>query len=219
MEAMPDVEGAFDAERAETVRTRARWILAAAVAVWALTLFAFDSTVFRSRQEAFLVRAPETVVAIAGFIYLRKPRSLWRAQICVLLTWVGFAGASAYGLLLVPADKLPFRVASLTLSVLVVSVAVSITWEATALVGAVAVIALSALHLRGADSLFMLTLTVVGFAYFVLIASAAARDQLRLSAFVARRDLGLANERLRREAELRHRLFVNLSHDFKTCRR
>src|SRR5690606_31541435 len=65
-------------------------------------------------------------------------------------------------------------------------------------------------------SLFMAVVTVVGFAYVVLVVSAAARERLERRELASRLALAAAHEKLRRDDEARRRLFTNLSHDLRT---
>jgi signal transduction histidine kinase len=210
------VEHVFRAERAETMRTRLRWLWGAAFGGWVLSFACFDLASFTSRTHAAIVRAPECAVALLLWFWLRKRRSLRDLEVCTVGAWCIVAGVTAYGLSLVPPDKLPFKAASFSLSVLVVCPLASLRWQATATVGGITVLALSTLRLLGESSIFMVTMTVVGFAYLALIASATARDRLVRRELVSRLALADANEKLRRDDELRRRLFTNLSHDLRT---
>lgn len=216
VEAGADVEHAFRAERAETMRTRLRWIWGAAFGIWILSFAAVDLASFASRAHAALVRVPECMVALTSWLWLRRSRELRKLELWTVAAWTLIAGVTAYGLSLVPPDKLPFKAASFSLSVLVVCPLLVLRWQTTAAVGVVTVTALSTLLLLGDSKLFMAVLTVFGFAYIVLIASAAARDRLVRRELTSRLALAEANARLRRDDELRRRLFTNLSHDLRT---
>jgi signal transduction histidine kinase len=207
---------AFRSERAETMRTRLRWIWGAALGIWILSFIAFDLAAFTSRTHAAMVRVPECTVALLSWLWLRRRRSLLSLEVLTVIAWSVIAGVTAYGLSLVPPDRLPFKAASFSLSVLVVCPLVSLRWQATAAIGVVTVLALSTLRFLGENTIFMATMTVVGFAYLVLIASATARDRLVRRELESRLGLAEANEKLRRDDELRRRLFTNLSHDLRT---
>jgi signal transduction histidine kinase len=211
----PSFDAAFDAERAETIRTRSRWIWAASIPVWVVSLAVVDRSVFTAAQ-ALAVRVPECLLAVSFLFWLRSPRSLRRLEAATVLAWTLIAAVSSYGFLVMPLEKLPAKVASLMLSVLLVALLGSFTWGATLAVAVITMIPLGSVLYVGATSLFQLTLTVVGFAWGVLVVSAAARDRLKRAELLARRGLVEANEKLQREDELKRRLFVNLSHDLRT---
>jgi signal transduction histidine kinase len=208
-------EIAFDAARAETVRTRSRWIWGASIPVWVVSFFLVDRVVF-STAAALTVRVPELLLAIACLVWLARPRSLRALEVVTVGAWTVIALVSSYGFLVMAPDKLPPKVAGLMLSVLVVCLLGSFTWQATLGIAIVTLIPLTSLLFVGATQLFELTLTVVGFAWGIIIVSAAARDRLKRSELHARRALVTANERLQQEDELKRRLFVNLSHDLRT---
>jgi signal transduction histidine kinase len=211
----PSFEAAFDAERAETIRTRSRWIWGASIPVWVVSLAFVDRSVFTAAQ-ALTVRVPECLLAVLFLLWLRKPTSLRRLEAATVFAWTLIAAVSSYGFLVMPLEKLPAKVASLMLSVLLVALLGSFTWGATLAVAVITMIPLGSVLYVGATSLFQVTLTVVGFAWGVLVVSAAARDRLKRAELLARRGLVEANEKLQREDELKRRLFVNLSHDLRT---
>lgn len=198
------------------MRTRLRWLWGASLGIWVLSFVAFDLASFASRAQAAVVRVPECALALALWVWLRRPRGLVALEIATIAAWTVVAGATAYGLALVPPERLPFKVASFALSVLVVCPLTALRWQATAAVGGITVVALATLRARGEDALFMASMTVFGLALGVLIASAAARDRLARRELASRLALSAANARLRRDDELRRRLFTNLSHDLRT---
>jgi hypothetical protein len=110
----PALGRAFRAERAETIRTRLRWIMGAAIVVWIVSFVAVDHASFTATRHAAMVRVPECAAALGLWIWL------CRMVVC-----------------------------------------------------SVTVLALGTLGLRGEVALFMVTMTVVGFAYLTLVASAA----------------------------------------------
>lgn len=211
----PRLEAAFDAERAETIRTRSRWIWRSAIPVWTASFVFVDRTVFTTKQ-ALAIRVTECLLAIAFLFWLRRPKSLRVIESASVFASTVVAAASSYGFLVMPPDKLPAKVAALMLSALVVASMGSFTWVTTLALAVVTMIPLGSVLHVGETALFKLTLTVVGFAWGVLVVSAAARDRLKRAELVARRALVDANEKLQREDELKRRLFVNLSHDLRT---
>lgn len=215
---LPDepAEAAFERELGETIRLRSRWIWAGAIVVWTVSLLFVDGAVFPSRLEALAIRGPEVAVAAAMWLWLSRPRTRIGLEIATIGAFGVVAFFSARGLEVVPVDKLPVKVASLSISVLVVCLLGSFTWRAVLGSSLMMLLALSVLPSRGASSLYALTLTVVGFAYVAVLVSAAARDRLKRGEFLARRALTSANEELQRQEELRNRLFLGLTHDFRT---
>lgn len=195
---------------------RSRWIWGASIAVWIASFLWFDLAVFPSRTFAFAIRAPEVALAAGFLFWLRRPRRLFVLETAQVVAWAMMAALSAWALSVVPPEKLPAKVASLAISVLVVCPLAAFSWQATAAIGVITVSALSTLRWLGQGSLLTLVLTAVGFGYGVLIVAAGARDRLKRSEYDARVALREANLRLRHEDELRRRLFVNLSHDFRT---
>ncbi len=198
------------------MRTRLRWLWGMTFAVWVLSFIAFDSASFSSRAHAAAVRGPECAVALALWLWLRKPRDLRALELATIVAWTVVSAMTAYGLSLVPPGKLPFKAASFSISMLVACSLASLRWQATAATGLLTVLALSTLRLRGEDDVFMATMTVFGFAYLALIAAAVARDRLVKRELQSRLALADANTKLRRDDELRRRLFTNLSHDLRT---
>ncbi len=206
---------AFDQERAETVRTRLLWLLPTAAGVWVLSFLWVDGEVF-TRAQALAVRVPQLVVTLLAYLWLRRPRSLGALEVVVTLGFGLITASSGLGLLHVPHDRLPAKVASLVLTVFVVCPVAALPWRSTLATGVLTTISLSTLLVAGERTTYFITLTIVGFAYFALAASAAARDRLKRRELMARRALEEANQRLEHEDALRRRLFVNLSHDFRT---
>jgi len=211
----PELSRAFDEERAERIRLRSRWIWAAGIAIWVVSLALVDRAVFTLGQ-ALVVRGVEIGVAAAFLVWLRAPRRVGALEGWSVGGWAAIALVSTVGFTLMPADKLPSKVASLELSCIVVCLLAGFSWRANLAIAAIAALSLSVLPLVGASQLWVMSITVVGFAFGALVVSAAARDRLALAELASRRALVLANERLQAEDELRRRLFVNLSHDLRT---
>lgn|GEM_PF-1805316 len=208
-------ERAFDAERGETIQTRSRWIWGGSLALFTATLLFVDRAVFTWAQ-ALTIRVPEIVLSLTMLQYLRRPRERAAIERRTVLAWSVVATLSSWGLTVVPAPALPAKVAALALSVIVVCMLGAYTWQVSLAVALITMASLTSLLYVGASSLYMLTMTVVGFAWGVIVVSAAARDRLKRKELVARLGLVEANEKLQREDELKRRLFVNLSHDLRT---
>ncbi len=208
-------EHAFERERGETIQTRSRWIWGGSLTMFFVSLVLVDRAVFTWGQ-ALTIRLPELALAATMLVYLRKPRPRVQIERWTTLGWTLMAVLSSWGFTVVPLEKLPAKVAALTLSVIVVCLLGAFTWQTSFLIALITMLSLSSLLYVGANSLYMLTMTVVGFAWGVIIVSAAARDRLKRKELVARLGLIEANEKLQREDELKRRLFVNLSHDLRT---
>lgn len=206
----------FAGERAETIRTRSTWIFAASIAIWVTSFFAVDLTVFPSQRAALAVRVPQCAIAAVYLVWLRRPRSPRFVEASIVLGFGALTLLTGSALSGFAVDKLPTKVAALVISALVVCPLAQFSWQGTAAAGAFVLVSLWPLRAMGQDELFKLTITASGFAYGALVVSAAARDRLKRTALEARLALEDANRRLKNEDELRRRLFVNLSHDFRT---
>ena len=208
-------EEAFEVERGETIQTRSRWIWGGSLTMFLVSLLFVDRAVF-SWAQALTIRVPELALAAGMLHYLRKPRQRVTVERWTILGWTLMAVLSSWGFTVVPPEKLPAKVAALTLSVIVVCLLGSFTWQTSFAIAFITMASLTSLLYVGANSLYMLTMTVVGFAWGVIIVSAAARDRLKRKELVSRLGLIEANEKLQHEDELKRRLFVNLSHDLRT---
>ncbi|MBS2014392.1 MAG: response regulator [Deltaproteobacteria bacterium] len=208
--------GAFQRERAQTMRTRARWLFLAAMVVWVVSFFAVDLAVFPTRASALAVRGPQCALALAFLVWLRRPREARTLEIALVLGIGAMTIFTGTALGSFTPDKLPAKVAALVVSALVVCPLTQLSWRGTAAAGAFVVVALLPLRGMGQDQLFKLTLTASGFAYGALVVSAHARDRLKREAIATQLALEEANAKLKNEDDLRRRLFVNLSHDFRT---
>lgn len=211
-----DIEEVFQRERGETIRTRSRWIFLVSIAVWVVSFFAVDMTVFPTRESALSIRVPQCVLALAFLVWLRRPRPPRTLEIGVVLGLGAMTMFTGTALVNFAPDKLPAKVAALVISTLVVCPLAQFSWQGTAAAGAFIVFSLLPLRAMGHDELFKLTITASGFAYGALVVSAHARDRLKRAALATRLALEEANQKLKNEDDLRRRLFVNLSHDFRT---
>jgi signal transduction histidine kinase len=208
-------ERAFELERAETIRTRSRWIWGGSLTMFVVSFLLVDRAVF-SWSQALTIRGPEIVLGTTMLFYLRAPRERKVLERWTILAWTLIAVLSSWGLTVVPPEKLPAKVAALTLSVVVVCLLGAFTWQTSLIIAAITMASLTPLLYVGASSLYVLTMTAVGFAWGVIVVSAAARDRLKRKETIARLGLLEANEKLQRDDELKRRLFMNLSHDLRT---
>lgn len=206
----------FEEERAATVRARLRAVWVAAIAVWTVSLVFFDASIVPTWGQALAIRVPEIALGVAMSLFLARSRTLRTLELATVVAWSVIAALTAYGFLVVPLEKVPVKVASISVAVLVACLLSLLSWRATAAMGALTTLAISALEFRGAHTIVLYALTIVGFAFVAVTFTAAARDRLARAEHDARRRLALANEELTRVDELRRRLFVNLSHDFRT---
>lgn len=211
-----DIEEAFQREQAETIRTRSRWIFLGSILVWTVSFFAVDMTVFPTRASALFVRVPQSALALAFVVWLSRPRRYPTVEVAVVLGMGAMTIFTGTALTNFAPDKLPAKVAALVVSALIVCPLAQISWRGTAAAGAFIVLSILPLRGMGQDQLFKLTLTASGFAYAALVVSAHARDRLKRAALATRLALEEANAKLKNEDDLRRRLFVNLSHDFRT---
>lgn len=211
----PGLGALFLEERAEEVRARARVIWITSAALWATSLWLVDRAVF-SWTEALIVRVPELCVALAFVVWLRRPRPLWHIEAWAVVAAVIIGAVSGWGLLHVPPGQLVGKVASLVLASLAVVFFAGYRWQTNLLIGLLLQASIAPLWFAGQHTLFVMTVTASGFASAVVVVSAAARDRQAYATLCTRRELVRANERLRRDDELKRRLFTNLAHDFRT---
>ena len=211
----PTLEAVFDAERAEGIRTRLRWIFPAATVVLVISYLFVDAAAF-TRAQATWIRAPECAVSLLAWWWLRRPRSARAIEALAVAVWTVVAAAAGYGLLVAPEPMLAAKVEGHVLSALVVCVLASLGWQATTLFALLSLFSLAALKARHADHLLTVTMSTIGFAYGIVVVTAAARDRSKRAEVSARLALIAANERLARDDDVRRRLFVNLSHDLRT---
>ncbi len=213
----PEQERVFADERAGPMRVRTLFVLGASLLIWIQQYVLYESQIIPSRTNSTIYRSIELAfcVGLGAFVWKKRP-----ARQLEWTTTLGMASlglAHAWALLIVHDDCVtPFAltfewgqmviVLALMLSFWPTLVLLVATW----LQGTAATAIRTHGHLVFSDNLVLLGI------YGVLLAAVYSTDRLRRREFVARVRLDQANADLVKAEEVRGKLFVNLSHDFRT---
>lgn len=213
----PAEERAFGDERARPMRIRVLFMVAVSLLIWGQMYFLYESAIFASALHSRVYRSTELVVSLvlAAFVWKRRPIRQIEWGTAGALSVLAFAHAGA--ILVVNEDCVqPFTLTNeygiivvalaLGLSLGPTFVLLSVTWTLGTLVTAA----------RAAWDVDLSDHAVLLGVYAIIAAAARSTDRLRRREFVARVRLDRANAELREAEEIRGRLFVNLSHDFRT---
>jgi signal transduction histidine kinase len=179
-------------------------------------LFA-DPRIFGSTRAGLWARLPTLVAMIAAAFYLRRRRPLWVTEIVAAAglssVWLMWAGV----VIVATPDNVVPAMLSVVLASTITAIALLFSWQTTAVYCFLADGGqLLAGIVRGAPPIYFY-LVMTGFiAWPLLVFAAASRDRSQRAEAKARAELRAANEHLHREQQARSRLFVNLSHDFRT---
>jgi signal transduction histidine kinase len=210
-------QAAYDLQRAEWLRRRYR-LITAVLAVSVVGLGALTFNQFGSPARALMILSPVLLSMLAQYWWLRQPRA-WR----VLETYVVVGGfsiiiGSCVTLYFVRLEDLPRYALTMLLSMLTIPslCRLAARWTLAHILTYVAGITLVVI-LRGPVPLLgpLALVQVIG-AAAALALDAASRDQFARSEFAALEAARTAHAHLLREEEVLRRLFVNLSHDFRT---
>jgi signal transduction histidine kinase len=210
-------ERALSAERARPMRVRVLVIVAIDLAIWLLQFLLFESEIFPSRRDSFVFRGLQLASHLPVAIFLLKARpaeQIERALVGLFLVW---APTAAYGLQVCgPSCVVPFTLTFEWATIAMVfgsqisfapaSIVLALTW----LSGVVGTLLRAHFDTDLSDHVVLLGV------YGVCLASVWSIDRLRRREFVMRHRLDEANTALRKAEEVRGRLFVNISHDFRT---
>jgi signal transduction histidine kinase len=203
--------------RAEAIRRRFRVSAALLSGLWVPLMLFGDPRIFGSTRAGLWARLPTLAVVLGAAFYLRKPRARWTTEIVaagalgfVWLVWARVVVVSVE-------DSYVPAMLSIVLATSITAIALLLSWQTTAIYCFVSNAGqLAAGFVRGAPSIYFY-LVVTGFiAWPLLVFAAASRDRSQRAEAKARAELRAANEQLHREQQARSRLFVNLSHDFRT---
>jgi signal transduction histidine kinase len=210
-------EQAYDRQRAEWLRRRYRLIMAVLLAlVVGLSLLTWPQ--FGTPGRAVSIMLPVALSMAAQLAWLSRPRS-WR----VLEAYVVGGGfsiiiASCVTLYFVRLEDLPRYALTMLLSMLTIPALCRLAarWTLAHILTYVTGITIVVL-LRGPVPLLgPLALTQVVIAAIALALDAGSRDRFARAEFAALGDARAAHARIAQEESARTRLFVNLSHDFRT---
>jgi signal transduction histidine kinase len=178
-----------------------------------------DPVMFGSTRAGLWARLPTLAGVLAAIWYLRRPRSRWATEVvgagCLLFIWVVWGRVTAVA----TADNALPAMMSVVLMSTVTAIGMQISWQTTAVYCLVSDVALLLGGLARdplPEPIFFYVVATGFIAYPVLVFLAASRDRWQRAEMKARFELRAANEQLHREQQARSRLFVNLSHDFRT---
>lgn len=210
-------EQAFAEERARPMRVRVLFIAVVSFLIWTQQFVLYEKEIFSSRTVSLAYRSVEALLCIGLVGFLWRPRPLRQVE---GLTTAGFAFLSIahfFAVLFVKeAVVVPFTLTA-EWGMMVIALAslmsfrptlvlLTVTWVA----GTLATSARARWDTDLSDHLILLGI------YAVLLAAVRSFDKLRRREFVGRVRLEDALSEVRRAEEVRGRLFVNLSHDFRT---
>jgi signal transduction histidine kinase len=213
------LEARLSEQRAERMRRRMRVITIIGLAYWVLVFVFADHSLHAGQSARFWLRGAQCASCVVFLWWLRRPHSLRATELMGVGIGVFGALLSSIGSIEAPAEKRGPIVVSVLLAVAVEAPVVGLSWRATAswfgLTIGMLVTAILAGPSAGRDT-HLLWIGVTSLAYGVLILHAASRDRLERAEYFARAELHAANQRLAEHEETRSRLFMNLSHDFRT---
>lgn len=201
------------------MRRRARWYALLLLLVWVpLAAFA-DPLSFGTVRAGLPYRIPTAIAFLALASWLRRPRSRLALELAISLAFSFlFCVWGLYAARCSLETTLPVML-SIVLGGMIISTGSMLSWQGTALLCLVANLAMILGGLvrpqRPDASYFSLIATAFIF-YPFLIFNAASRDRRARAELESQEKLAELNEQLHREQEARSRLFVNLSHDFRT---
>jgi signal transduction histidine kinase len=207
---------AFERQRAPIVRTRFR-VFALVFGVYAVTYYVALERHVNAPIPPLALRLENVGLALGLWVFSRKERPLRQLELGVLAALLVLSVDHVLRLspLTMPNDPRwttgIFLVASLPCAVFLM-----VSWQTTAAAYATSLIALVVAASWGHSELIAPVLQIFCIPAALLVAHVRTRDRLERSELAARAALAEANERLRRSEEARSRLFVNLSHDFRT---
>lgn len=205
--------------RAETSRRRARAFMLVIAGLWGPLMIYVDPMCFGSFRGGLWARLPTMGGLFVMGFYLRRPRSRGQIEGAVVAAF-GFLFVVWARVVVVcaPPSVLPAMV-SIVATGMAVSTALLLTWQSTAILCLIANVAMlvgGLLREPRPDATYFNLITTAFILYPMLVFSAGSRDKWQRSELEAREKLWETNEQLHREQEARSRLFVNLSHDFRT---
>lgn len=214
-------QATLDALRAETTRKRGRWNSLAMLVLWVpLAAFA-DPPSFGDVWGGLPYRIPTALGFFLLWLWLGSGKQRSRRAVesgvtlafsFLFVVWGAFVARCS-------ADTVLPAMLSIVGGAMVITSGLTLTWQSTALLCFVADAAMLSGGLlrtpRPEPTYFMLVATGL-ILYPFVVSGAAARDRRYFAELESSRKLAELNEQLRLEQDARTRLFVNLSHDFRT---
>jgi signal transduction histidine kinase len=214
-----EMEATYQGKRADKMRSRSRGFVIAFAIVWLLNI-PLDIKAFPSYWHAFSIRGPEWLGALLLFLLLGPRRPARQVERWTAVTTAYFAIVSALCNLLIDRWAIDAHTTSTMFCVLVVPPLLLWSWRTALglyLITAGGLVAVGLVRLDQAElGPYLIRIAALAFPQPFVLFGMASREKLARAEFGARAMLREANERLVREAEVRNRLFTNLSHDFRT---
>lgn len=207
----------LDVARADAIRRRMRVCTVILVCLWVPLMLFADPRIFGSTRAGLWARLPTLVAMVAAALYLRRRRTRWVTELVaasgLLSVWLMWAGV----VIVATPDNVVPAMLSVVLASTITAIALLFSWQTTLVYCFLSNGGqLLAGIVRGAEPIYFY-LVMTGFiAWPLLVFAAASRDRSQRAEAKARAELRAANEQLQREQQARSRLFVNLSHDFRT---
>jgi signal transduction histidine kinase len=207
----------LDRARADAIRRRMRVCAAILVCLWIPLMLFADPRIFGSTRAGLWARLPTLAGMLAAAFYLRLRRPRWVTELvsvsALSFLWLMWAGV----VMVATPDNVVPAMLSVVLASTITAIALLFSWQTTAVYCFLANGGqLVAGIVRDAPPIYFY-LVMTGFiAWPLLVFAAASRDRSQRAEAKARAELRAANEQLHREQQARSRLFVNLSHDFRT---
>ena len=204
------------------LRRRAR-AFALYICVLSVALHLFVDPLTTSRTGSLLLRGPHVVAMLLLVLWLRRERSRNAAETAVSLVFAGcialFGPMLAYAK---PDNELPILV-TVGGAVFACTAGMLLRWQGGAVIFVVSMLSMwlgSLMRERLGHGAVGQTFTFLFGSLFpvysIYLFNLVARERGLFAEFEGREALRLANEQLQREQDVRSRLFVNLSHDFRT---
>ncbi len=199
------------------MRVRLLFVVAVSMAIWLSQWLLYERDLFPTPWHSQLYRSAELVLCLGLLAFLSRRQPLKRQE------WVSTAGLSllavAHGgaiLAIAPDCVVPFTL-TLEWGQMVIAFATLLSFRPTLLLlGTTWLVGFVCTSIRAKwDTDFSDHIVLAGI-YGVVLASIRGFDGLRRREFKGRYDLDLAHRALQAAERARSRLFINLSHDFRT---
>jgi signal transduction histidine kinase len=199
------------------MRVRLLFVVLVSLAIWLSQWLMYERELFSTRWHSQAYRATELVLCLGMLVFLSRRQPLkrmeWVATGGLCLLAVAHAGAI---LAITPDCVVPFTL-TLEWGQMVIAFAALLSfWPTLLLLCTTWLVGFLSTSLRAKwDTDFSDHIVLAGI-YGVVLASIRGFDALRLREFKGRYELDLAHRALQAAERARSRLFVNLSHDFRT---
>lgn len=218
---MPPISA--DPERAAWQRRRLRLMSAGFFVTYALLFLLTPEDLLGGAAASRWLHLPQAAILSLHWLWLgrwgRRPEAGPRIEQVTVLCWGAALCLSSLWVLAAGADVAPQYALGILVTVMFAAPVARLSARPTTALllcsgGAVGAAALLRYH--GAPPLIVLKDALLVVPGVALVFDAAGRDRLERAEYEARTSLHRAHQALKRAEEARTRLFVNLSHDFRT---